>query len=249
MNHLINPIGKPVIGVLLLAALAICSCKTPQVQLDPALRAKPMKAKGTQGLMIGQVVKFGDFHTDKVKRGWLKQYDIPFFIRFKGASEKLSFTQYGPESSQALVSCISKLRSQELEILRDFFSIPLKYKNYFAGNILPASAGTPWDFVLYNPNGDFLRESSTAGLAQNQGRSIEITPIRSLLKQPKWVSKFAVYGYHFYWEGQPIGAVSTINNGTVWLDRDLDPEIRIVVASLATALLLRTDVENDADGF
>jgi len=238
---------KHTISILFLSLFAICSCKTPQIALDPALRAKPMKAKGTQGLMIGQVVKFGEFHTDKVKRGWFKQYDIPFFVRFKGASEKLSFTQFGPDKTVAVVSCISKLRSRELEILRDFFTIPLKYENYFAGNIIPERGDVPWDFVLHNPDGDFLRELPSAGMARNNDRVIEIKAIRSLQNQPNWASRFAVYGYHFYLDGKPIGAVSTINSGTVWLDRDLDPEIRIVVASLSTALLLRTDVENESD--
>lgn len=235
---------KKIIGIVVLIGMIAISCKTPQLQLDPALRAKPLKVKGTQGLMIGQVVRFGDFKTSKVKRGWVNQYDIPFFIRFKGASEKLSFTQYGPDNLEAMVSCISKLKSRELEILQDFFTINLTHENYFAGNILPSDGAAPWDFVLHNPNGDFQRDLPSAGIARNHIRFIEIKAIRSLHDQPQWLSKFTVYGYHFYLDGKPIGAVSMMNSGTVWLERDLDPEVKIVVSSLATALLLRTDVEN-----
>lgn len=235
---------KNTIGMLILILIVTLSCKTPQVQIDPALRAKPLSVKGTQGLMIGQVVRFGDFYTDKVKRGWVNQYDIPFFVRFKGASEKLSFTQFGPDKVKAEVSCISRFRSKELEVLGDFFAIPLKHENYFAGNILLSDGAATWDFVLHNPDGDFQREVSSAGIARYHNKVIEITAIRSLHNQPSWMSKFTVYGYHFYLDGKPLGAVSIMNRGTVWLEREVSPEIKIVIASLATALLLRTDVEN-----
>lgn len=57
------------------------------------------------------------------------------------------------------------------------------------------------------------------------------------------MDKLAVYGHEFRIAGKVVGAVSTINRGKVWIDPQLDPETRTVIAAIATGLLLRTDVE------
>ena len=234
---------KPTILIALLALTSLFACRTAEITINPALNAEAMPVKGRNGWQIGQIIRYGDYTTDKVRRGWTKGYDIPFIIRFQGAKEKLSFTQFGPNHTEAEVACVSKFKSTEIELVRDFFGIPLEFKNYFAGNIALQNGRSNWDFILHNPNGDFLREKTSAGFAQNGSQRIDIQAIRGLEGQPKWLKELTVFGHEFSIGGKVVGAVSTVNKGTVWIDQSLDAETRTVIAAIATGLLLRTDVE------
>lgn len=234
---------KPTFLIALLALTSFFACRTPEIMLDSSLTAEAMPVKGRNGLQIGQVIRYGEYTTDKVRRGWTKGYDIPFIIRFQAAKEKLSFTQFGPNHLQAEVACVSKFKSKEIELVRDFFGVPLEYQNFFAGNIAFATGGANWDFIIHNPNGDFLREKASAGFAQNGSKRVDIEAIRGLKGQPDWMKELTVYGHEFRIGGKVVGAVSTVNKGTVWIDPQLDAETRTVIAAVATGLLLRTDVE------
>lgn len=234
---------KPLTIITLLALTSLFACKTAEISLDPSLKAEAMPVKGRNGWQIGQIIAYGDYTTDKVRRGWTKGYDVPFIIRFQGAKEKLSFTQFGPGGAQAEVACVSKFKSTEIQLVRDFFGIPLDYQNFFAGNIMVGDNRANWDFLIHNPNGDFLREKASAGFAQNGSKRIEIQAIRGLEGQPDWMKELTVFGHEFRMDGKVVGAVSTMNKGKVWIDESLDAETKTVVAAIATGLLLRTDVE------
>ncbi len=136
---------KTNIAIALLALVSLFSCRTADITVDPSLHAEAMPVKGRNGLLIGQVIRYGEFKTDPVRRGWTKGYDIPFVLRFQGAKEKLSFTQHGPAGVQAEVACISKFKSTEIELVRDFFGIPIEQNT---GNI--RRAALRWD-ILHNP--------------------------------------------------------------------------------------------------
>ena len=75
--------------LIVLTAILLGSCATPNIVLDNRLAEKTtiMEAKGRQGWQIGQVIKFGDFETGKVKRSWITSYTLPFIVTFKGAKE------------------------------------------------------------------------------------------------------------------------------------------------------------------
>ncbi|MBV6441054.1 MAG: hypothetical protein EPGJADBJ_02733 [Saprospiraceae bacterium] len=234
---------KPTTLVALLALTSLFACRTPEITLDPSLTAEAMSVKGRNGLQIGQVIRYGEYTTDKVRRGWTKGYDVPFIVRFQGAKEKLSYTQFGPDNTRAEVACISKFKSTEIQLVRDFFGIPLDYQNFFAGTVSLGEGGSNWDFIIHNPNGDFLREKASAGFVKNGARQIEIQAIRGLEGQPDWMKQLTVYGHEFRLGGKVVGAVSTVNKGKVWIDNTLDAETRTIIAAVATGLLLRTDVE------
>lgn len=234
---------KPTTIIALLALTSLFACRTAEIAVDPALNAEAMAVKGRNGLQIGQIIRYGEYTTDKVRRGWTKGYDIPFILRFRGAKEKLSFTQFGPANTEAEVACISKFKSTEVQLIGDYFDIPVEYQNYFAGNIALDAGNTNWDFVIHNPNGDLFREHASAGFARSESKRIEIEAIRGLQGQPDWMKKLAVYGHEFRMDGKVVGAVSTVNKGKVWIDQSLDAETKTVIAAVATGLLLRTDVE------
>lgn len=232
---------KTKICIALLAMSSLFACRTPEITLDPALTARAMNVKGRNGFQIGQLIRYGGYHTDRVRRGWTKGYDIPFVLRFQKAQEKMSFTQFEPGGFMAEVTCISKFKSTELPIIRDFFGVPLEYQNYFAGNI--STALDSWDFIIHNPNGDFLREKASAGFIQNKFQRIQISALRSMKGQPDWMKALTVFGHEFEIDGKVVAAVSLVNKGKVWIDDSLNAETRTVIAAVATGLLLRTDVE------
>lgn len=233
---------KPKIIFTVCALASLFACSVPEITVDPSLNATAMPVKGRNGFMIGQIIRYGDYTTDKVRRGWTKGYDVPFIVRFQSAKEKLSFTQFGPGNIEAEVACISKFKSTEIQLVRDFFGVPVKYENFFAGNIHVRGAGN-WDFLLHNPNGDFLRRRETAGFIKNGPNVIDIEAIRGVEGQPDWLKELNITGHAFSINGKVAGAVSTINRGKVWIDESLDSETRTVIAAVATGILLRTDVE------
>lgn len=233
--------------IFTLALLGLFACKPAQITTDPTMNAEAMPVKGRNGLQIGQVISYGEYRTSKVRRGWTKGYDYPFRVHFQGAKEKLSYTQFGPNSLQAEVACISKFKSVELKLVKDYFRIPLKVENFFAGTIAFEEKKPVWDFILYNPNGDFLQKQESAGYAQNGTQQLDIQAVRGLDGQPDWMKKLGVYGHEFLLNGKIVATVSTVNKGTVWIDKSLDAELKTVIAAVSTGLLLRNDVEDAAD--
>lgn len=234
------------IFLTLVILASLFSCKPAEIAIDPTLKARAMPVKGRQGLQIGQVIRYGEFKTDEVRRGWTGSYDVPFVVRFRGAKEKLSYTQYGTEGLQAAVACVSRFKSTEIQLVEDYFSVPVKLTNFFAGNIHFGKGGSTWDFILHNPNGDFLREQASAGYAQNGTNRIDIQAIRGLKGQTGLLKEVTVAGHEFRLNGKVVAAVSTLNKGTVWIDPNLNAEMKTVIAAVATGLLLRTDVEEAA---
>lgn len=135
--------------------LSIYSCRTAELAVNNDLKndTEIYAVKGKQGSQIGQVLSFGDFKTSKVKRGWTYGYSIPFIVKFQGAKEKLSFSQFGVNGNSAEVALVSKFRETDYEPVKDYFAISLKYKNYFAGGIKLNANNDSWDFIVHNVDG------------------------------------------------------------------------------------------------
>lgn len=226
------------ISLLLLLFTAFQACKTPDIRVHPELKAESTRyeVKGRQGWMINQVVTFGEYTTSRIKRGWTVKYDLPFIVRFQGASEKLSYTQYDADSNRAEVSAIGKFRNTELPIINDYFGIPLDYKHYFAGTVYVPSSGRNYDFILYNPTTNWVL-LKTNGYVKGNQLDYNIVGVRKLEGKKYW--GIENLGYEFYDGPQARAAVEVINNGKVWLHDALSQEHKLVMAAVATALMIR----------
>jgi hypothetical protein len=233
-----------IIIVLVLAILA--GCKTPQIYVSPELRSssEALAVKGRQGFQIGRSLSFGEYSTSKVRQGWVKGYDIPFFVRFQGMKEKLSFQQFDPKGQVAEVLAAGMFRNTELPLVHDYFNLLIKEKSHFAGTVVLNEGQDVWEFLLYNPDGESFK-SDDAGFIRNQLVSIEVTGINILEEGKNLSSKF--FGYEFMLEGQSVGAVETINGGKVWLKEELPADLKLVLASLSSAILLRSNLEEKVD--
>lgn len=232
-----------VIAGILLGCVA---CKSPDMALSDGLnqQTEAMPVSGKNGFSFNQRIAFGAFKTSRVKRGWTRSYHIPFFLHFQGARQRLSFTQYLPDSSFAEVAAVSRFKNTELPLLRDFFRISVDYEDSFAGTILPQADSTQaWEFLLHQPEGALIRK--VGGFARNGTESpIEIKPVYRYNKPGAWAVP-GVLGYEFIQDNRCLGGVEWMNNGKVWIRPGLDAHKQMVVAALSTALLLYENVSND----
>ncbi|TDE18671.1 hypothetical protein [Dyadobacter psychrotolerans] len=230
--------------------ISVFSCRTAELAVNNDLKneTETYAVKGRQGFQVGQVLSFGDFKTSKVKRGWTSGYSIPFIVNFQGAKEKLSFQQFSANGSSAEVALVSRFNETEYEPIKNYFSVSLKYRNYFAGSVKPAGDNAVWDFIVHNVDGNSrsLKNNSTVGFVRNNNIKIDISGIRELEGSPSLVTLGNVYGYEFVLNGKVIGAVSTVNNGKVWFKKDLDVDLKLVLASISSGLMLRNSVEENA---
>lgn len=227
-------------------AIVFFACTTPQMALAPSLEnnSESMDVKGKQGLQFKRSLHFGDYSTSKVKQGWITGYDIPFILHFQGMQEKISFKQYGNEGQVADVFAAGKFKSTELPLVSEHFNILLNEKNYFAGNVVLEQGRQVWEFLLYNPDGKFLRNNG-AGYIKSKTANIDVKGVSHLANGNNLSVQFV--GYEFVHDGEIVGAVETINKGKVWLKNDLDDDLKLVLASLSSCLLLRTNLEQRVD--
>lgn len=236
---------------LLLAGFIILlfGCKSPDLVMSPDLKqsAEAFDVKGKQGWQINQVISFGGFHSSKIKKGWVTHLDLEFLLRFKNASQKLSFTQFSPEGNSAEVFAVSKFHSSEIPLLGGFLSFSYKYKDAFAATIASSNNGVKsnWDFIIYNM-GDISAQSWECGEIRNLNGSdvVEIKGVNQTVGSSRWDMK-QYAGFEFFYKGESVAAVSRINNGKVWLKKELPADLKLVLASASTAILSRPEMDNN----
>lgn len=233
---------------LILASLLLVllgACAMPNILVSDELKngTQPMDVKGRQGWNFNQVLRYGQYTTSEVKRGWTRSSEINFVLRFQRASQKLSFVQYGPGELSAEVFTVGEFKNNEIDLLDNFLSYSVKYKNTYAGTIVLPNDANEWEFVVNNPEASDPDEAELGSVRDKQGRIISIRGVKEFDGRKVW-GRYQNYGFEFSMQGRALGAVSIINAGMVWLHPDLDAELRIVTASLASALLLRQSMRD-----
>lgn len=230
------------LGIIAISSL-LGACQTPDMALsDSKLAETPgWRVSGRQGFLFRQKLQYGNYKTSRVKRGWTRSYHLPFFIHFQGARQRLSFTQFLPDSSIAEVMAVSNFQSKELPLFRDFFRITLDYENSFAGVIvLNADSNQTWEFLMHGVAGNLFRQ--VGGFARLGNDSIYINQVTRYNRANSW-SGAGVLGYEFVENGHVLGAVELLNRGKVWIQPDLEPNQALLVSSLSSALLLYQNLE------
>lgn len=254
------------VTVLLAAGLAACAVAPLEV-LPPAslAGATPWAASGRQGWMPNRTLRFGDYATRDLKSrerdrttacpGGCTHVDLGLYQRryddaFRTASQQLRFTLVGPAGAEADVQLTSQLDQHQREWVTRWFGVPTDFGSDFTrqisviGTVQPADAAQPsWRFAL--------RDDGTLPLQgwaeDDTGRRITLTPLQQFkgrdgraMTMPGFAQGQA-FGYAFELEGQAVAAVSTLGAGTVWIKPDAAPELRLSLAGLASALLLRRE--------
>jgi len=220
---------------------SITACKMPALLFhgDLANNTTVMDAKGKQGWQFNQVIRFGEYKTSKLKRGWTKEFEWTFFLKFKKAQQKLSFIQYTPTGDSAKVFSVGKFNSEELPLFKDFLNYTIKYENTYTGTvILNEQTNKSWDFIVNNPESVQSKDDNSGIIKGYDGTEILIKGIDKLEGHANWAFT-TNYGFEFVQDGKSLGAVSVVNNGKVWLKNDLSEEMKLVLSSVSSALLSR----------
>jgi hypothetical protein len=139
------------------------------------------------------------------------------------------------------------------------------YEYAFTAAILPLAEkdNDPWSLVLINR---YDRQKDTArrlfdkpyveeeGYATNGKESIAIRPLRLDKVTTKGGKDTKVFGgpvltgYEILWDGGVVAIVDILDNN-VWIYNDLEPSEKLILSSIASAIMLKRmqDVEKDRD--
>ncbi|HET6564051.1 MAG TPA: hypothetical protein VFG52_01455, partial [Xanthomonadales bacterium] len=202
-----------------------------------------MPVSGRQGWLVNQQLRFGEFTSGPVKRGWTFGYNIPFIVRFSGAREKLGFSVQDASGGKAEFFCLGKLREYDLPVLNKAFEVNLKTTDVFTCGI----AIDDQSFEFYSENlHQNPRFNEITGQLQGAGLDLVIRPVASLEGgQSSWST--TALGYELVQDGKTIAAVETLNEGRVWISPALPDSQQLVVAGVASALLLRSSLAEHND--
>lgn len=238
---------KELVVVLMIFVSAIAS-KAQGLIVSEELRSNStiLDVKGKQGWQFNQVISFGGFHTSKIKRSWSAGIDMDFFERFRAAREKLSFTQYTPDSLSCTIIAVSRFFSDETEFLDGFMGYSWKFVNSFAGAImLQNSTENSWEFLISDPD-LILEKNAGCGIVKDKnGNQISIHGVTKMEGQPKWVPA-EVWGYEFFQDGISVAAVSIAGNGRVYIKNDLTPELKLIISAVSSSLLVRHNLMDNS---
>jgi len=236
-----------------LCSLSGCHTVTvlKSIEVPEALRsdATVMDVHGRQDLPFNQVIRFGDYGSSKIDRGWTqsrsREVESDFALRFKTAKQKLGFSLHGPQGREAQVLAVSRFESNELGLLRDYsLTVYTRQVDTFAGTVIPVQgSGGEWEFVVSDPEGGPSRDADAGRMLDKAGRQILIRGVKKVEGAPGLLG-WENYGFEFVQDGQTIGAVSLLGKGRVWLRQSLDADTRLVVASVATALMVRQSIKS-----
>ncbi|MBK9378329.1 MAG: hypothetical protein IPM86_08845 [Saprospiraceae bacterium] len=222
------------------STLVISSCKSPDLAVSGNAKENrsDLKATKKQHFRFNQVIRFGDYYSSKVKRSWPK-HSSEFALKFQKAEQKLSFTQYTPFGKTAAVMAINHLSNREIKIFKDLFSYSLLHQNTFIGTVIPTNDESKnWNFVIHDPESGSPNDLKCGMIKDNSDNIIMINRVKKLKGQSNWVL-LDNFGFEFIMNGWTVCAVSTINNGRIWLKDDIEEDLKLVLASISTALLVR----------
>ena len=140
-----------------------------------------------------------------------------------------------------------------------------RYEYAFTAAIVPLTnkPGEPWSLVLinkYDAAQDTVRKLFDApyveeeGYATNGKESIAIRPLRiekvttAKGKDMKVFGGKMLSGYELQWDGGVVAIIDILDN-RIWLYNDLEPADKLLLSSIASAILLKRmqDVEKDKD--
>lgn len=229
--------------LLLFAGMCFVSAQTVKLPESLTDNAEILSVKGRYGKQFNQVITFGDFTTSKIKKGWTKTSSFTSGAKsVSKSSQKFSFTQFGPNNSEAEVACLGELSKADIEIIKNLFVVGMDFKNCFTGSIQMATDSVPWEFIILDPDAKPDTESSKGFIRKGNEQLIELFGITELegKKIPKMLQ--TLIGWEFRLNGQAIGVVSLYNKGAVVLKDGISEEHKMVIASLSTALLVRVDL-------
>jgi hypothetical protein len=224
-------------------AMLLGSCKPLMLAVDDRLNEDTtfMEVEGRTVWAGKKDLTFGEFVTtnSSISRTWKNSYDISFLVNFQGAKEKLRYAQMDTLGNVAEVFGVNLYKESGVG---QYFNIRTKHESYYAGTIVLDKGKTVWEYIVNNPTAPHTDKDFTNGFITKGKQRIEIEGVKKYVGQRG--HSLTPHGYQFKMDDKAIGAVSMNGRGQVWIRQDLDTEIRLVLASLSTGLLLRDHIDD-----
>ena len=255
---------------IIIAAFFLASCTAAKVSVPDQFGsvATSMKVSGLNGWMLNQQLRFGEYSTTPVKRGWdfsssmqhsrisfrledqvLKVFNIGTDNRSIAEKSKMQYTvRNGTQeaavfamekfSEKQLVFKASQSRLGELIHTRN-----LQYAFSAAIVLLSDKKPEPWQLVMVHRQHE-TQVTEEAGYATNGDITISINPLRiGAYTNPKGkhikVAGGPMFaGYELKIDDGLIAVVDVLDN-QVWMINEMDSSYKMVVAAVTSSLMLK----------
>ncbi len=260
---------KQLIYIASIIIISSCSSVKPALTTNGWVNPETHTVKGRQGFTFNQKISFAGFTTSKVNRSWTKGsgYTVtsPFFtdwpgklqIEFAKRKQTIRFQMSGEGNALSEVTAFAKaswtdLRFGEnpnsiINIAADLLQIGDERSNTFAVRIFTDDKTQPWDMLI-----DQLQVQGNASkykgvLAKNKEEYYTIHALAHLQNKQGKAAAIpfgASIGFEFRSKnGEPLAAVSLIDNGLVYFNSIITTQQRFLLANAAAALLLQQEIE------
>ncbi len=234
------------LSVFLISLLGLVACTTAKMACPPELSASAveMPVTGRQGFGLGGSFRFGPYQVTDVHRGW--RVTTAWSILGYGSSKseqpfEFKVRDHGNAAWQA--HCVVGVRWTEME-LNNFMDTGgtlkwgLSSHALFTSEFSQPNNEKRWKMVMKQETQDLVMD----GLLGDGAIRISVKGTRKLAGST-WPLTEAT-GYLFYRDQDLVGAVDILNQGAVWIEKDLPDPMRSVLVAAASALLLHGDLRD-----
>jgi hypothetical protein len=204
--------------------------------------AVEMPVTGRQGFSLSESFGFGPYKVTDVHRGW--RVTTSWGVLGYGSSKSeqpFEFKVHANADAPWHAHCATGVRWTEME-LNNFMNTGGKLEWGLSSNALFTSEFSPpdktksWKMVLTQETQDQVMN----GLLGDGTVRISVKGTRKLAGTTLPLTEAT--GYLFYGDQGLVGAVDVLNQGSVWIAKDLPDPLPRVLASAASALLLYRDL-------
>ena len=220
------------------------ACTTAKMACPPKLSssAVEMPVSGRQGFGLSEVFSFGPYKVTDVHRGW--RVTTAWGVLGYGSSKSEQPFEFKVQANAHVpwqAHCATGVRWTELEF-KNFMDTGgdlewgLSSNALFTGEFSRPGNEKPWKMVMRQETGDRVMD----GLLSDGAIRISVKGTRKLAGGA-WPLTEAT-GYLFYGDRGLVGAVDVLNQGTVYIIKDLPDPVGNALAAAASALLLYRDL-------
>jgi hypothetical protein len=255
----------------MLIAFSLTSCSSLKMSVSDELKADhdEYTVKGRQGILIKQKLSFGNYTTTRVRRSWTKgnssrsgfsvgngQGEMINVISMDYVNKKqtINFNLTDGKNSSD-VYCVSRFHSEDLQVGRspnsilniglDLSGIGSRSSNLYYVQVYTNNDSDPWQLLLDNEATQLDSKHYIGVIAKSRTEYYTIVPVTRLEKNGKAGNTLlgASVGFELRNpDGKPVGAVSMIDKGMVFLGKT-SAEERFLLANICAALLLQENIE------
>ncbi len=221
--------------------LFLNACQTARMAVPGFLeeRADVLACVGRQGFLRGERFSFGDYQVERVRRGWIRRVDWDLaFAEGKAARQESEYQLRTPEGVLWQGHAITGVRKEDItgKVGRGSWTWELTSERSYLVRFADEKQENFWTLAMAEGLGDTIMNGEFS-----DGQTIyRVEGTYQLAGTPMPLSDPS--GYIIYREHRAVAAVEVINEGAVYLDRELEPLQRDALAAAATALLLYKDI-------